>query len=278
MNPSALRALVNSDKFNIAVAAVIVANAATLGAGTFPSLADNTLLSNLNTAFYAAFVMELVLRIAAYGKKPLQFLRNGWNVFDLIVIAAGLIPAVSSGAQALRLARLGRIVRLIRFLPDARVLVAGVVKSLPPLGSLVVLTFLLLFVYGMLGWTLFGAALPQHWGTITTSMLTLFVLLTLENFPTYLEEAGAVSVLAVPFFISYALLAAFIIFNLLIGIIIGSLEEARDAAKKQGSAAPAESIAAIREALDALEQSITVSEPTPLRPTRSSDPAPGRVA
>ena len=89
---------------------------------------------------------------------------------------------------------------------------------------MVVLTVLLLFVYGMVGWSLFGAALPETWGTIGRAMLTLFILLTLENFPTYLAEAEPVSVLAVPFFVSYVLLAAFIVFNLLIGIVIGSME------------------------------------------------------
>ena len=66
---------------------------------------------------------------------------------------------------------------------------------------LVVLTLLLLFLYGMVGWSLFGAALPESWGTIGRSMLTLFILLTLENFPTYLAEAEVVSPYAVVFFV-----------------------------------------------------------------------------
>jgi voltage-gated sodium channel len=126
------------------------------------------------------------------------------------------------------LLRLARIVRLVRFLPDARILLLTVVKSIPSLFSMVVLTILLLFVYGMVGWSLFGAALPESWGTIGRSMLTLFILLTLENFPTYLEEAEQISPYAVVFFVSYVLLAAFVVFNLLIGIVIGSMERARE--------------------------------------------------
>ena len=116
----------------------------------------------------------------------------------------------------------------MRYLPDARILLLTVVKSIPSLFSMVVLTILLLFVYGMVGWSLFGAALPESWGTIGRSMLTLFILLTLENFPTYLAEAEAVSPYAVVFFVSYVLLAAFVVFNLLIGIVIGSMERARE--------------------------------------------------
>ncbi len=103
-----------------------------------------------------------------------------------------------------------------------------VVKSLPSVFSMVVLTFVLIFVYGMLGWSLYGAELPESWGTIGRAMLTLFILLTLENFPVYLAEAEQVNPYSPFFFVSYVLLAAFIVFNLLIGIVIGSMEKARE--------------------------------------------------
>jgi voltage-gated sodium channel len=93
--------------------------------------------------------------------------------------------------------------------------------------STLALTFVLMFVYGMTGWSLFGEELPEEWGTIGQSMVTLFILLTLENFPTYLADAEAVSPFAQLFFISYVVLAAFIVFHLLIGIVISSMEKAR---------------------------------------------------
>lgn len=229
--------LVDSSRFNLAIAAVIVANAVVLGLETYPEIMDSYggLLVLFNELFFVVFVAELVLRIASYGRRPQDFLRNGWNVFDLVVIGAVLLPGVREQAQLLRLLRLARIVRLVRFLPDARMLVLTVIKSIPSVASMVVLTVLLLFVYGMVGWSLFGEALPETWGTIGRSMLTLFVLLTLENFPTYLAEAEPVSVLAIPFFVSYVLLAAFIVFNLLIGVVISSMEKAREeeAAKEE---------------------------------------------
>jgi voltage-gated sodium channel len=221
--------LVDSDRFNAVIAAVIIANAIVLGLETYPEvMADHSrTLETLNAMFYAVFVVELLLRIASYGRRPQDFLRSGWNVFDLVIVGAVLLPGVREQAQLLRLLRLARVVRLVRFLPDARMLVLTVVKSLPSVFSMVVLTLLLLFVYGMIGWSLFGPALPDSWGTIGRAMLTLFILLTLENFPTYLAEAEPVSPYAVPFFVSYVLLAAFIVFNLLIGIVIGSMEKAR---------------------------------------------------
>lgn len=266
-----LARLVDSEPFNLAIAGVIVINAVVLGLETFPAVRESygELLMTINGILYAVFVVELILRIASYGRRPWDFFKNGWNVFDFIIIGGALVPGLRENAQILRLLRLARIVRLIRFLPDARVLIASVVRSIPPLGSIVVLTLLLVFVYGMLGWSLFGAALPQSWGTVTRSMLTLFVLLTLENFPTYLEEASAVSPWATLFFVSYVLLAAFVIFNLLIGIIISSMEEAREREARRElegrddqAAIALKRIQALRESLDQLESDLR-AEPKP---------------
>lgn len=251
------------------ISAVIVANAVVLGLETFPRAMTEfgDVLVTLNWALYGVFLLELVLRFASYGRRPQDFFRSGWNIFDLIVIGSVLIPGVREQAQLLRLLRLARIVRLLRFLPDARILVLTVVKSIPSMISMVLLTLLLLFVYGMAGWSLFGQELPQTWGTIAKAMLTLFVLLTLENFPTYLDEARTVSPLAVPFFVSYVLLAAFIVFNLLIGIVIGSMERAREADEREareqadqgrdaGEAAVLARITALQSALAELEAEI----------------------
>lgn len=228
--PGRLAKLVDSDRFNLAISGVIIINAIILGLETFPALMESyeSTLVLLNEICYGIFLVELALRLASYGRRPQDFFKSPWNVFDFIIIGGVLIPAVREQAQLLRLLRLLRIVRLVRFLPDARILLLTVVKSIPSMVSMIVLTILLLFLYGMIGWTMFGAALPETWGTITRAMLTLFILLTLENFPTYLDEARAVTPWAVVFFVSYVLVAAFVVFNLLIGIVIASMEKARE--------------------------------------------------
>ena len=257
-----LARLVDSDPFNLVIAGVIIFNAIVLGLETFPAVMESygSTLSLLNNVCYGIFVVELILRFASYGRRPQDFFRNGWNIFDLIIIGGVWIPGVRENVTLLRLLRLARIARLLRFLPDARILLSTVVRSLPPLGSIVVLTVLILFLYGMVGWAMFGEELPNSWGTITRAMLTLFILLTLENFPTYLEEALTVTPWATVFFVSYVLVAAFVIFNLLIGIIISSMESARErealreAMDKTGPEADALGrIREIKEALETLE-------------------------
>lgn len=264
--PGRLAHFVDSDPFNLAIAGVIVVNAIVLGLETFPAVMSEygDVLVLTNNLCYGIFVVELILRFASYGRRPQDFFKSGWNVFDLIIIGGVWIPGIRENATLLRILRLARIARLLRFLPDARVLITTVVRSLPPLGSMVVLTFLILFLYGMVGWAMFGAALPESWGTVTRAMLTLFILLTLENFPTYLEEALTVTPWATAYFVSYVLVAAFVIFNLLIGIIIGSMESARERealreAKETGITGDAVArIHDIREALDALEADVQI--------------------
>lgn len=250
--------LVDSDRFQLVIGSIIVANAVVLGLETYPGIMDSyaDLLIRLNTIFYGVFVVELVLRLISYGKQPWNFFRSGWNVFDFIIIGGALIPAVQQQATVMRLLRLARVVRLLRFLPDARVLLLTVTKSIPSVMSMVVLTILILFLYGMVGWTMLGEQLPQQWGTVGTSMLTLFVLLTLENFPQYLQEAQAVSPFATVFFLSYVLVAAFVVFNLLIGIVIGSMEKARDEEAAKARANQSGSKAVMRDRLEEIRSAL----------------------
>ena len=257
-----LAKIVDSERFQIFIGSVIVANAVVLGLETYAGIMESygSILIFLNSAFYAVFLAELVLRIVSYGTRPWSFFRSGWNIFDFIVIGGALIPAIREQATVLRLLRLARIVRLLRFLPDARVLILTITKATPSVVSMAVLTLLLLFVYGIIGWTLFGAAMPASWGNVGSAMLTLFVLLTLENFPTYLQEAREITPWATVFFLSYVLIAAFIIVNLLIGVVLSAMERAREEeaaeARKSGQArkgAMLDRIAEIREALDELE-------------------------
>jgi len=98
-----------------------------------------------------------------------------------------------------------------------------------------VLITLLLFLYGMAGFYLFGEQAPTSWGDIGLSMKSLFILLTLENFPVYLEEAMLISPLAIPFFLSYVFLIVFTVLNVLIGIVLNAMDEARSEDKAQRS-------------------------------------------
>ena len=263
--------VVESPIFTGFILVAIIANAVVLGLQTYEEIEDRygDALNLLNDLFLAVFVVELALRIGAYGRHPKDFFRSGWNVFDFVVIAVAFIPGIRESSTLLRLARLLRVVRVVRILPELRVLVTGVVRSLPPLGSMLLLTTVMLFVYGMLGWLLFGEELPADWGNIGRAMLSLFVLLTLEDFPRYMEAGMEVHPWSWIYFVTFVLITVFIIINVLIGIVLNSMEEARELERRSrlsldhepplGDIAPApvvERIAILRAALDELEQEL----------------------
>lgn len=219
--------LVDSRRFDAVMLSVILANAIALGAQTFDGLGAETesLLELANQVMLAVFGAELLVRITAVGWRPRRFLASGWNSFDLVVVAASFVPGVN--ASLLLILRLLRIVRSVRFLPDLRILATAVRRSVPGVASLAAASLLLIYVYGMFGWMIFADHDPEHFGHIGQAMTTMFVLLTLESLPDYIEMGLQLSGWTIAFFISYVLVASFLVFNLFIGIVINSMEEAR---------------------------------------------------
>jgi voltage-gated sodium channel len=280
--PDRLARVVSAQWFTTTILAVIVVNAVVLGLDTYSGVAGRygDLLDLVNGLCFAVFVVELAMRIGAFGRRPWLFFREGWNVFDFVVIAVAFVPGVRSSSTLLRLARLARVLRIVRLFPDLRVLLAGVWRSVPPLFAIGLATAMLLFVYGMVGWTLFAEELPQDWGNIGRAMLTLFVMLTLENFPTYMDAGMEVHPWSWVYFVSFILIAAFVVINVLIGIVLNSMEEAREAERRKAvrerlgadrpsavdpdaSAPVVERIAILRAALDELEAELSVGSRRP---------------
>jgi voltage-gated sodium channel len=277
---------VGSTPFTTVVVATIAVNAVVLGLQTYQGLEERwgRALDLLNAACLAIFVVELIVRIGAYWPRPWDFFRSGWNVFDFAVVAAAFVPGIRQNSTLLRLARLLRVVRIVRVLPDLRVLLIGIWRSVPPLASIGAVTTMILFVYGMVGWILFGDELPDQWGNIGRAMLTLFVMLTLENFPIYMDEAMAVEPWAWIYFVSFILVAAFIVLNVLIGVVLNAMEEARELDRRrtlrerhgvtrpspvdpEAHAPVSERIAILRGALDELELELALgSGANPDRP------------
>ena len=292
--PNLAARVVAHPAFTAAIVATILVNAVVLGLQTYEGLEERwgRTLDLLNAICLGIFVVELLIRFAAYMPRPLAFFRDGWNVFDLVVIGAAFIPGIRDSSTLLRLARLLRIVRIVRLLPDLRVLLIGIWRSVPPLASIGAVTLMVLFVYGMVGWILFGDELPANWGDIGSAMLTLFVMLTLENFPVYMDEAMEVEPWAWVYFVSFILVAAFIVLNVLIGIVLNSMEEARELERRRalreargGAVGPlldpdahahvVERIAILRTALEDLELQLAIGSPDEAERSRPTTPGRG---
>lgn len=232
------RRLVGSRAFEVAIVVIIGANALVLGVETYPHHGmAGSLLRGLEWFFRAVFVTEIAVRILAHGRRPQDFFRHGWNVFDFLVIAAAFIPGLHGESPALRVVRIARVLRLVRFSPGLRTIVAALLRSLPGVGGFLALAMVTLYVYGMVGWLVFADHFPDQYGTIGRAVLTLFVLLSLENLPDLIEAGMAVSPWTLVYYVSYVLITANLLVNILIAVIVNSMEEARRLEMTEGLAA-----------------------------------------
>lgn len=219
--------IVYGNPFELTIVSLIILNAAALGALTFQEVQGDirALLETFDSVVIWIFVLELALRVASYGRKPWMFFTSGWNIFDFLVIA--LIPVLAGNTIVLRLLRLLRVVRIFRFMPEFRILTNSLARSIKPLFNLLVLIGFLMFLFAMAGVYLFGEANPSRWGDLGAAMVTLTILLTLENFPESLAEGLGATPFAWLYFLAFMFFVVFTVLNVLIGIVLNAMDEAR---------------------------------------------------
>ena len=86
------------------------------------------ILSYLDYAVTIFFVVELSIRFLGEEIKS-EFLKDGWNLFDTIIVTVSLIPmGAGNSALLLRLLRIFRVLRLISFIPELRILIESLLK------------------------------------------------------------------------------------------------------------------------------------------------------
>lgn len=223
-------AVVEARWFAVAVFALILVNAALLGVETYSGLvaAWRPWLRLAEHVCLAAFTAEIALRLAAHADRPRDFFKDPWNLFDLAVVLCAFLPVIRENTTVLRLLRLARVLRTARFLPQLRVVLVAVARSLPGTLSFLLVGALLLYVYAMVGWVFFGRHDPEHYGSIGRAVLTLFLLMTLDGIGDAVHAGLDISRWSLLYYGSYVLLASFVLVNVLIGVVITSLEEARE--------------------------------------------------
>ncbi len=222
--------IVESTWFQRFIVGVILFNAVLIGADTYPKIHDEYggLLNFLDAICLSIFVLEIALKFMSLGKRPQDFFKSSWNTFDFIIVAAALLPGLSDQTTVLRLIRLLRVLRLLSSMPNLQIMVMALAHSFPRIGQMGLLAGLLFYVYAVIGQTLFSKHDPQHWETLHISMLSLFRTLTLEDWTDLMYKGMELYPWAWIFFVSFVLLATFVIFNMLIGIILTSMDEARE--------------------------------------------------
>lgn len=224
---------INSNKlFQFFIIAVIVISALLIGAKTYDiDPAYISILNYLDAAITYLFLFEIIVRFIAEGHS-LSFFKKGWNIFDTLIVVVSLIPIDDSEMVLLaRLVRVFRVLRLISIIPELRILISALLKALPPMGYVLLLMFIIFYMYAAVGSLLFDSINPVLWGDIAVSMLTLFRVVTFEDWTDVMYETMAVYPLSWIYYLSFIFLNAFVFLNMMIGIVIERMQSEQDAYK-----------------------------------------------
>ncbi|MGJ7458008.1 ion transporter [Halomonas sp. MA07-2] len=214
--------------FELTVITIIVVSALLIGAKTYEEEVSRfqAVMLWLDVAVTVFFLVEILIRMAA-EKRLRDFFRKGWNIFDFLIVTVSLIPLDDSEMVLLaRLLRIFRVLRLVSMIPELRMLIAALFKSIPRMGYVVLLMFIIFYIYGALGSFLFASVDETLWGNISLAMLTLFQVATFESWATaVLYPTMEHYPYAWIYFLTFIFLNAFIFLNMMIGIVLDVMQK-----------------------------------------------------
>lgn len=204
---------------------VIILNAILLGMETSDALMARagTIITLLDKLCLAIFIAEIAMKLIAYGPR---FFRSGWNVFDFVIVGAALIPG-SQSLSVLRALRILRVLRVISVAPRLRRVVEGFITALPGMGSVFLLMTIIFYIGSVIATKLFSDRFPDWFGTLGQSAYSLFQIMTLESWSMgIVRPVMEVYPYAWAFFIPFILVTTFAVVNLLVGLIVNSMQDA----------------------------------------------------
>ena len=207
------------------ITAVILFNAVILGLETSDMVMASVgvLIGALDRVCLAIFVVELALKLLVYR---LRFFRDGWNIFDFAIVAVSLAPAAQS-LSVLRSLRILRILRVVSVAPRLRRVVEGFITALPGMASVFLLMGIIFYIGSVISTKLFGADFPQWFGSLGRSAYSLFQIMTLESWSMgIVRPVMEVYPYAWVFFVPFIMVTTFAVVNLLVGLIVNSMQDA----------------------------------------------------
>lgn len=222
-----IKTMIESAWFQNAIMAVIVMNAVVIGletsAGVMASVGP--ILVILDQIAITIFVIEILLKLLVYRA---SFFRSGWNIFDFVIVSVALLP-LGGNFAILRALRIVRAFRLISAMPKMRQVVQGLLSAIPSMGSVILLLSLIFYVAAVMATKLFGASFPQWFGSVGSSLYSLFQIMTLESWSMgIVRPIMEVYPWAWAFFVPFVLVTSFVVLNLFIAIIVNAMHEEAD--------------------------------------------------
>ncbi len=221
--------IVEHTLFEKVIIGLIILNGVILGLETSSDIMQQygSLLEKASDLILLVFILEAVMKITAVAPKFSRYFGSGWNLFDFSVVVLSLVPSTGEFAMIARLARLLRVMRLISTIPELRLIVTTLVRSLPGMMHVVLLMGVIFYIYAVAGFHLYHQHDPELWGTLGLSLLTLFRVVTLEDWTDVMYTAMEMHPLSWIYFVSFVVVGTFVIINLFIAVVLNNLEEAK---------------------------------------------------
>jgi voltage-gated sodium channel len=181
------------------------------------------LILALDSLCLAVFVLEIALKLFAHGWR---FFKSGWNIFDFVIVGIALVPA-TQGFSVLRALRILRVLRVISATPRLRRVVEGFITALPGMGSVFLLMALIFYIGAVMATKLFSDSFPEWFGDLGRSAYSLFQIMTLESWSMgIVRPVMEVFPWAWAFFVPFIMVTTFAVVNLLVGLIVNSMQDA----------------------------------------------------
>ena len=251
--------IVDSKFFEKFIMIVILVNCGLIGVETYFT---TPLIQTIQFSALIIFIIEIIIRYTA-SKTTLDYFKDGWNVFDFSIVAICLVPEswfASAGAiTTLRVLRVFRVLRLLKASEEVRLIVAVLGRSLNALVYNMVFFFIFLYLFAIIGVTLFKlpdqtilpaekqkilleyvseapnapVISPDPYGDLSETMFTLFRVLTGEDWTdirynlTKASEKGLIhspSWLITCYHVLWYVISAFLLLNLLVGAILNNYQ------------------------------------------------------
>ena len=214
--------------FTNLVISVIIASALYAGVASYDEVIPakySSLLQVFDYSITIFFTIEILIRMLA-ERSLINFFKNGWNIFDFLIVSISLIPIEATETVfVVRLLRIIRILRIITVVPAFQRVINSLINTIPRVGFIVVLLFIFIYIWSAIGNLFFGEINPERWGNIGVAMLTLVQVATYDDWAGVMREVIVVYPFAWIYFVSFIIVNAVILLNMVIAVIIDVMME-----------------------------------------------------
>ncbi|CAC5406311.1 CACNA1D [Mytilus coruscus] len=201
-----------------------------------------------NLFFVVLFTLEMFLKMYSLGFQG--YFVSLFNRFDSLVVLFSIVEAIliftnvmpPLGVSVLRCARLLRVFKATRYWASLRNLVASLLNSMRSIASLLLLLFLFIVIFALLGMQLFGGNFNfdnepkprSNFDSFWQSMLTVFQILTGEDWNEVMYKGidafggvNDIGFLVCFYFVILFICGNYILLNVFLAIAVDNLADAQ---------------------------------------------------